>query len=233
MDTDLTNEPRKTNALPLRIGRRFLVVPLDFPPSSDTDLIPLRIDPGGAFGSGTHPTTQLCLRALERHLIPGASVVDLGTGTGILAIAAAKLGASNVLALDIDGESVRVAAQNSAANGVDKQILVRQGSLAELLSAQVDQGPAALVLVNILAGIVESLFQDGLAAAVIPGGLLVLSGILVPQTPGIRACLQWSGFKQLAQERDGEWVCILAERLPPVADGAFGNPPAVNQCSSA
>lgn len=185
----------------------------------ETDLIPLRIDSGGVFGSGTHPSTQLCLRALERHLALGATVVDLGTGTGILAIAAAKLGADTILALDIDAESVRVAAQNVVANGVEQQIRVRQGSLAELLSAQADGGPASLVVVNILAGIVESLFREGLAAAVQPGGLLVLAGILASQTPGIRASLQWHGFKQLAQERDGEWVCILAERLQP-AGGA-------------
>jgi ribosomal protein L11 methyltransferase len=203
------------NSQPLWVGHRLMVVPMDFESTSKSNLIPLRIDPGEAFGSGTHPTTQLCLMALERRLIPGITVVDIGTGTGILAIAAAKLGANDVLALDIDPEAVHVARENSVANGVDKQIRVKQGSLAEVFIDQADREPASLVIVNILAGIVENLFHDGLATTVRPGGLVILSGLLPTQTPGIRACLQWYGLKQLAQAQQDDWVCILAERLRP------------------
>jgi ribosomal protein L11 methyltransferase len=199
---------------PLRIGRRILVVPIDYPLQAQGDDILVRMDPGGAFGSGAHPTTRLCLRTLERRLVRGDTVADLGTGTGILAIAAAGLGAAEVLAVDTDPEAVRVASGNIAANGMQNRIRVRRGSLAEVLAEQADRG-ASLVMVNILAGIVETLFAEGLALAVRPGGLLALSGLVAAQTPGVRACLQWHGLRQAAQEQEGDWVCILAQRLPP------------------
>jgi ribosomal protein L11 methyltransferase len=201
-----------------------MIVPVDFRSPVETDVILLRINPGGVFGSGAHPSTRLCLRALERHLVPGTKVVDLGTGTGILAIAAAGLGADEVLAVDSDPEAVRVAAENAAANGLEKRIRVRRGSLAEVLADQAGRGKASLVLVNILAGVVEKLFAEGLAEAVEPGGRLVLSGLVAAQTPGIRACLQWHGLRQAAREKEGDWVCILAERLPPAGGDAGPGP---------
>lgn len=209
----MEHKTQQVTAHPLRIGRRFVVVPTDDASAIDENLIPLRLEVGRAFGSGDHPTTRLCLKALERHLKAGATMVDLGTGTGILAIAAAKLGAAQVMAVDIDPDSVRIASENAIANGVASQIHVEQGSLAEVLAAQAETGPATLVVANILVGVIEGMFRAGLSTAVRPGGLLILSGLLTAQTPGIRAHLQWGGFKQLAQEQEGEWVCILAERL--------------------
>lgn len=207
------NETQLNPTQPLRIGRRLVVAPLDHPAGFEPGLIPLRLEVHGVFGSGTHPTTQLCLKAVERHLTPGATVVDLGTGTGILAIAAAKLGATRVLALDIDDAAVRVARANVLANDVTQQVQVEMGSLAEVLADQTERGPAKLVVVNILAHVVESLLQTGLAITVQPGGLLILSGMLAAQTPVIRAGLQWQGLKQVAQEQQGEWVCMLAQRM--------------------
>lgn len=192
---------------PMRIGRRLLVAPPWLALAPEPGRIALRIDPGAAFGTGGHPSTQLCLLALGRHLKPGASVTDLGCGSGILAIAAAKLGAKSALALDIAPEALRAARDNVAANGVAEIVRVEEGSLAEALAA-----PTDWVLVNILAGVIARLFEEGLDRAVAPGGWLVLSGFVRAQTPRIRACLQWRGMELAAEEQMDEWVCMIARR---------------------
>lgn len=197
---------------PMRVGRRFLLAPMEFNQPVEPGLIPIRLDPGRAFGRGDHPTTQLCLAALERHLPRNASVIDLGTGTGILSIAAARLGAGSILALDTEPEAVRVARANIVANDVAVQVRVEQGSLAELLSGQWGKAEASVVVVNILAQVIVNLFAGGLAQIVAPAGLLILSGVLQAQTPEIRACLRWHGLEQLAQEQQEGWVCLLARR---------------------
>ena len=188
-----------------------MVVPAWLNPPLEPDVIPIRIDPGKAFGT-THPTTLLCLAAVARHLVPGQAVVDLGTGSGILAIAAAKLGAGPTLGVDIDSEAVRVARENVAANGVAERVRVEQGSLAEVLTGQFGLKEAPLVVANILAGVICDLFEQGLAQAVTPGGLLILSGLLHTQGPDIRARLQWHGLQQLAQEHIENWIAIIARR---------------------
>ena len=188
----------------------MLIVPAEMEPPPDPNLITIQIDAGGAFGSGTHPTTQLCLQALERHLVPGASLLDLGTGTGILSIAAAKLGAGPILALDIDPEAVRVARKNVALNQVADKIRVEEGSLVQVLSGEFEFSQTPLVVANILAGVIADFFEQGLTRVLTPGGWLILSGVLLTQTPEIRARLQWHGLKQLAQEQLDDWVCIIA-----------------------
>jgi ribosomal protein L11 methyltransferase len=205
------NPNRDDNPQPIRIGRRLTILPAWLEPALGPDEIPIRIEPGNAFGTGTHPTTALCLRALERHLAPGTRLLDLGTGTGILSIAAAKLGAGPVLALDIDPEAVRAARSNVALNHVTEKIRVEQGSLAQVLTGEFGLDQAPLVVANILAGVIVDFFEQGLTRVLPPGGWLVLSGILLTQTPEIRARLQWYGLKQLAQEQMDDWVCIIAK----------------------
>jgi ribosomal protein L11 methyltransferase len=202
-------EAWKANFKPIRIGRRLIVVPAWLDPPLGPDDVPIRLDPGMAFGTGTHPTTQLCLAAVERHLRPGQPVIDLGTGSGILAIAGAKLGASRVLAYDIDPEAVRVAGENVPANGVADRVQVALGSLAELRAAGAQ---APLVLANILARVLVNLFDEGLAELVTPGGLMVLSGILESQAFEVRAALQTHGLTLAAQERLEDWVALVARR---------------------
>jgi ribosomal protein L11 methyltransferase len=207
-------EDWKVNYKPVRIGRRLMIVPAWLNPPLEPDDVAIRLDPGMAFGTGTHPSTQLCLKAIERHLTLGARMVDLGTGSGILAIAAAKLGSGPVLALDIAPEAVRVTRENAAANGVAGGIVVAQASLAELLRG--DFGPdwlhTPLVVANILASIITPMLEQGLANVVAPGGLLVVSGILDTQAYRILAALETAGLTIAAQEQSEDWVAILARK---------------------
>ncbi len=209
------SETWKANFKPVRVGRRLVVVPawLNPPLGPDAMRVPIVLDPGLAFGTGTHPTTQLCLAAIERHLQPGTPLIDIGTGSGILAIAAAKLGAGPILAVDIDAEAVRVARENIAANGVADRIRVEQGSLAEVLSGQFGAPqPAGLVVANILARVIVTLIGQGLAQTVTPGGLLVVSGILEAQAFEVHAALQAQGMTLRAQEHLEDWVAIIGQR---------------------
>jgi ribosomal protein L11 methyltransferase len=207
-------EAWKANFQPLRLGRRMMIVPAWLDPELEPGVVAIRLDPGMAFGTGTHPSTQLCLLAIERHLTPGAPVLDLGTGSGILAIAAARLGSGPVLALDVDPEAVRVANENVTANGVAGQVRVAAGSLAEVLSGEF--GPewrgVPLVVANILARTIVDLLAGGLAETVAPGGLLVVSGVLEAQAYEVIAALKMAGLVLAAQEQIDDWVALIARR---------------------
>lgn len=208
------SESWKVNFHPMRLGRRLMIIPAWLnPPLEPTDL-PIRLDPGMAFGTGTHPTTQLCLLALERHLQPGGRVLDLGTGSGILAIAAAKLGAAQVLGVDIDDEAVRVASENIVANGVAAQVQIGRGSLAEVLADKygAEWRGVPLVVANILARVIVNLMGEGLADTVAPGGRLIVSGILDSQAYLVHAALKMAGLNILAQEQIDDWVAIIADK---------------------
>jgi ribosomal protein L11 methyltransferase len=197
---------------PLRVGRHLWVGPRGCEPPDEPSLVPIWLDPGPAFGTGAHPTTQLCLRALEQHLKPGIALLDIGAGSGILSIAGAKLSAGAVLALDTDPEAVRVARGNIINNAVDDKITVERGTLSDALARQWGQGRASWVVTNILAHVIVEFFEQGLARALSLGGWLILSGILRSQTPAIYACLAGSGLELLAQEQQEEWVCVIARR---------------------
>jgi ribosomal protein L11 methyltransferase len=197
---------------PLRIGRRWLVVPAGFAGAVEPDTLAIRLAPGPVFGTGTHPTTQLCLMALGHLVKPGVSVLDLGTGTGILAIGAAKLGAGPVLAFDTDPAAVRAARENVALNGVTSQVRVANGSLADALNVPTAIDGWQVVVANILAKVILTFFEQDLGQVVSPGGWLVLSGFLPTQTPEIRAQLRRCGLAQAAQETRGDWVAIVARR---------------------
>lgn len=203
------SESWKANFQPIRVGKRLMIVPAWLNPPLAPDDIPIRLDPGMAFGTGTHPTTQLCLAAIEKHVRPEQAVLDLGTGSGILAIAAAKLGAGPVWALDIDPEAVRVAGENARANQVASRLQIERGSLAHVLSANYS---APFVVANILARILNDMLSQGLAQTVRPGGLLVLSGILEAQAYEVRANLTGHGLTLLAQEHIDDWVALIARR---------------------
>lgn len=151
-------------ALPnhIKIGHRLLVAAPGVEVAAAPGQIVLRIDADGAFGDGAHPTTQLCLAALVHHARPGA-LIDLGTGTGVLAIAAAKLGATPILAVEIDAAAVQLARANVARNGAAAGVQVKQGSLAEVVAGCFGLTQAPLVVANILAHVLVDFFCAGVS----------------------------------------------------------------------
>lgn len=196
-------EAWKAHFKPFRVGRRLVVVPSweDYRPQPG-DVI-LRLDPGMAFGTGTHASTALCLEALERLVDPGMDVLDVGTGSGILAIAAALLGARHVTALDIDPVAVRVARENVAANAVAAQVAVREGEAAGEPAASSD-----LVLANLTAGIHLAVHAD-LTRALRPGGTLVAGGIIAEEADRVAATLAGDGLHCRERLEKEGWVALI------------------------
>jgi ribosomal protein L11 methyltransferase len=200
---------------PIPIGDRLIVVPswLENPAQ---ERIPLFIDPGMAFGSGTHETTQLSLALVEQCLTaqPEHDVIDVGCGSGILAIAAAKLGAERILGVDTDPEAIRVSRENTKKNHVSRAATYHVGSVTEILSGKLGLTQANLVVANIIAPILEELFEEGLGEIVASDGHLLLSGILIEQLPAILNRLEQGGFKVRTRLKKGEWVAVIADRIP-------------------
>jgi len=165
--------------------------------------IVIEIDPGMAFGTGQHPTTAMCLRALEDRVRTGASVLDLGCGSGILAIAAAKLGARRVLALDVDPNAVRAARENAAANAVSDVIEVREGTL------EAEGGPFDVIVANI-SGLTLERLAVPLARSLAPGGSLITSGFLDDAVAALSCTFEGVGLR-VSVVRDGVWRAIIAD----------------------
>jgi ribosomal protein L11 methyltransferase len=191
----------------LRIGQRIVIKPSWQEHERQPDEVVIELDPGMAFGTGLHPTTRMCLRALEEHLKPGDKVLDLGTGSGILAIAAAKLGAGSVLALDNDPLAVKAARANVRANGVQDLVAVEHGSLDKATEE------FELVLVNILARVIIELVDQGLVDRVRPTGLLVAAGIIAEQEVEVAAVLRERGLEIVERRQEKDWVLVGGGRL--------------------
>jgi ribosomal protein L11 methyltransferase len=189
----------------LRIGQHIVIRPSwrDYVPELD-DIV-IQLDPGMAFGTGLHPTTQMCLAVLEDLVRPGAKVLDMGTGSGILAIAAAKLAAGCVLAVDNDPVATKTARGNVRANGVQDTVSVARGSLAEA------SGSYDLVVVNILAQVIVDMIEAGLAARIRPGGKLIAAGIIADQEPEVVAAMKRGGLSLAGRRQQEDWVCLVAE----------------------
>ncbi len=181
---------------PIRISGRLWIVP-SWHQAPDPDAIILVLDPGMAFGTGSHPTTRLCLEWLERSVTPGLSVLDYGSGSGILTIAAAKLGAGDVLGVDIDLQAVTAATNNAERNNV---------SACFVDSAQEIRGQFDLVVANILSNPLRAL-APAICSHVRPGGKLALSGILAEQSEELLATYAPYLALSVADTRDG-WVCL-------------------------
>jgi ribosomal protein L11 methyltransferase len=205
-------EAWKQHYHPVRLGRRLYIRPewAAIPDPRPDDIV-LVLDPGMAFGTGTHPTTQLCLIATEDLLAdwPAVDVLDLGCGSGILGIAAIKLGARHVLALDLDDIAVTATRQNAAYNGVTGQITAQQGSLETL------HGSAQhfdLLLCNILAGAIIELCDQGLGDVLRADGRGVFSGIILDQADAVEAALRRAGLEPTRRRTSGDWVAIEARK---------------------
>ena len=201
----------KAHYRPLRPGRRLLVRPAWLESEASGDELEVVLDPGMAFGTGTHPSTQLCLQALEDHLRSGSDVLDLGCGSGILAIAAARLGAGSVLALDNDVVAVSAARQNLGFNPGVSGVRVEEGSLGELLA---QDKRFDLIVVNILARVITAFCEEGLGEVLRPGGCGIFSGIIEDQANDVSAALRRAGMKPVATLRQGDWVALVTRRAP-------------------
>lgn len=211
-------EAWKERYRPIPIGRRLIIVPA-WLESPDPARIPIKIDPGMAFGTGTHPTTQLCLEFIEEFLSPQSSIVnrksaiDVGCGSGILSIAALKLGAEFALGVDIDEASVRASRENAEANGVQgERFALGLGSVAEVREGRFQVRSAPLVLANILAPVLVRLFEAGMADLVEPGGAIVLSGILEEQAQTVIEAAQTHGLVLTGRRQMGDWVALACQR---------------------
>jgi len=189
---------------PFRVGERLVIKLVWEAFAQKPEDILLEIDPGPAFGNGTHETTAMCLALLEQTIRPGDAVLDVGTGSGILALAAAKLGASQVLAIDLDPVAVRVAAENARRNGLSAIVTARAGDLLQDVDVQAD-----LALANIIADAVI-LLTGAVRGRLRPGGRFISSGIIRDREPDVLEALERAGFAISHVERQGEWVAILA-----------------------
>ncbi len=191
---------------PFRAGKTLVVKPTWEPYEAQAGDRIIEIDPGMAFGSGTHETTSMCLELLEDYMTPDARVIDVGTGSGILAIGAALLGAREVLAIDIDPVAVKVAAENVEHNGLTDKIACAQGNLLDKHSEQCD-----LCVANIIADVICG-FAQPLKAHIVPGGKFICSGIIKERAEDVREALAQAGYELLEERRKGEWAAMIARR---------------------
>jgi ribosomal protein L11 methyltransferase len=206
-------EAWKRHYKPIPIGQRLLILPA-WMDSPDPNRIVIKIDPGMAFGTGTHPTTQLCLELMEEAFVESqtSKVIDVGCGSGILSIAALKLGAKQALGVDIDEESVKNSRENADANGVREGLILGMGSVQEILDGRFAFRSAPLVVANILAPVIVRLFDAGLAKLVEAGGAIVLSGILSEQEGSVIAAARAKGLGLTERRQMGDWVALTMIR---------------------
>lgn len=203
----------KAHYQPIQVGKNLLILPAWRQPDEGEIRLVVRINPAMAFGTGAHPSTQLCLRLMEVHLAPGEPVIDLGCGSGILSITALLMGASHALAVDIDEEALVSTRENAELNRIDAARLeVSLGSVNEILSGNFSRQEAPLVLVNILAPVIIRLLGQGLGALVSPDGALLLSGILAEQEPDVLDAATKAGFSLIERMIDGDWVGLMMRK---------------------
>ena len=191
---------------PFHAGTHLVVKPTwePYDPGPEDKII--EIDPGMAFGSGTHETTGMCLSLLEEVITGGEEVIDVGTGSGILAIGAALLGAGHVLAVDIDPDAVRVAEENVRHNHVETSVSVQQGDLLKRVSAECD-----ICVANIISDVIIA-FAAPLMSHIRPGGLFICSGIVSMRSDEVQQTLTDAGYEILRKETRGEWTAFLSRR---------------------
>ena len=191
---------------PFHAGHHLVVKPTwePFTPGPEDRII--EIDPGMAFGSGTHETTGMCLALLEEVISGGEEVIDVGTGSGILAIGAALLGAGRVLAIDIDPDAVKVAQENVEHNHVEQVVFVQQGNLLDRVSDTCD-----ICVANIISDVIIA-FASPLISHIRPGGLFICSGIVSQRSGEVAVALDRAGYEILRKDTRGEWTAYLCRR---------------------
>ena len=196
----------KSHFKPIRVGRHLVVKPTWEPFEPQEGDIIIEIDPKMAFGTGSHASTRMCLEVIEERVTPGMHMIDVGCGTGILAIAAAKLSAT-VTAIDVDPVAVRTCHENIVLNGVADSVTVKlENSLEGTVEA------ADLIVANITGDAVAALAADA-AALLVPGALYVCSGFSDASVPQVTAGLGQADLTVTSQRREGEWLCLISSHF--------------------
>ena len=221
-------EAWKEHYRPIPVGKKLIIIPA-WMDSPDETRLPIKIDPGMAFGTGTHPTTQLVLELMEDVILgsresgignreDGAylpnndsriSLIDVGCGSGILSIAALKLGVDRALGVDIESASVKSARENADVNGIGEEFIIGKGSVDEILAGNFDYKSAPLVVANMLAPILIRLTEAGMGKLVAPHGRLILSGILEEQEMRVRAAAESHHLQIIERRQMGDWVAFV------------------------
>jgi ribosomal protein L11 methyltransferase len=211
---------------PILIGQRLLILPA-WMESPAPYRVAIKIDPGMAFGTGTHPTTQLCLELTEKYFDDRPqtidhkassivhrplSTIDVGCGSGILSIAGIKLGAAKALGVDIDAESITNSRENADTNGVGEELILEVGSVQEILDGKFAFTKAPLVVANILAPVIVRLFEAGMANLIEENGSIILSGILFEQEGSVIEAGQAHGLRMNERRQMGDWVALTMSR---------------------
>lgn len=199
---------------PIRLGRRLVVKPSWERYQAGEDELVIELDPGMAFGTGGHPTTQLCLKALEETVTPGMTVADIGTGSGILALAAANLGASLVCATDIDALPRKIARENVERNGLAGVVRILEMEAFDAQARECD-----LIVANIVANTIIEL-APSVAPRLKPGGIFIASGIVEEHHDTVREALAAVGLTHIATKREDIWVCLVSRRTETVPTDA-------------
>jgi ribosomal protein L11 methyltransferase len=194
----------------LRVGRRLVIRPTWRRHRSEPSDVVLALDPGMAFGTGLHPTTRLCLELVEdladRGMLASARVLDVGCGSGILAIAAARLGAASVLGVDPDPIAIESTTANARRNRLARRIRARQASIPS------GEGPFDVVLANLIASLLVEL-APRLREELVPGGTIVASGIFVDRVDEVRRAFESAGLRVTGRGAEGDWVALEAIRI--------------------
>ncbi|MFH5836063.1 50S ribosomal protein L11 methyltransferase [Proteiniclasticum sp. C24MP] len=202
-ENDWANEWKKYYK-PTRVGHKFVIKPLWEDYEAEGDEIILNMDPGMAFGTGTHETTRLCLEAIEDHMRNDTRVFDIGTGSGILAIGASKLGAGEVVGVDLDIVAVDSARENVAYNHL-RNVEILHGNLMDVV-----EGTADIIVANIIAEVILVLIDD-VKKKINVDGVFIASGIIREKEKMVTDALHEKGFSIKEVRREGEWVCIVSE----------------------
>ncbi len=208
VDDEAWKDKWKENFKPVKITERLVVKPTWEEYQASVGEVVIQIDPGMAFGTGTHETTSLCLKMLERYLgeNPAAKkVLDVGCGSGILSIGAALLGCADVLGVEIDGDAVTVAEENVALNQVQDQVRIMRGNLIEGIDFKAD-----VLVANLMADLVITLAECA-GTHLETGGVFLSSGILLEKKDKVSAAIEAAGFEIIEIAEDGEWCAIAAK----------------------
>lgn len=190
---------------PKKIGEKIVVKPTWEDYIEKPGEIVLELDPGMAFGTGTHETTTMCIQAMEKYMKESDTVFDIGCGSGILSIAAAKLGAKSVIGVDLDEMAIEVSNENVALNNVSDKVDIRHGNLLEVVEEKAD-----IVVANIIADIIALLSKD-VKTALKQNGIFISSGIILDKIEFVTKALQAEGFEIIELVTMGEWACIVSK----------------------